>query len=193
MVPPEREKYVFGSLAKLGTKLTKSKIVTPGIITDNLVMKHMYPAGAVQPVSDGAVFTDGINDYIDFKTSMTLGSDSFSMGGWFWISSSQDSSDTYVTDGMEYSTLFGRANYPLVTNGFILRYNHSTASDADLMLLYGDGIYQATKSFSPDPVRDAWNHIMIVKNKSNLTYNLYLNLEVHIDSVILMNLFQYHL
>ena len=48
----------------LGTKLTKSKLVTPGIVTDNLVMKHMYPAGAVQPVSDGAAYFDGSEAHV---------------------------------------------------------------------------------------------------------------------------------
>ena len=61
----------------LGTKLTKSKLVTPGIITDNLVMKHKYPVEAVEPLSDGAVKlvrTDDDNgDYIDTGTSLSTG------------------------------------------------------------------------------------------------------------------------
>ena len=43
----------------LGAGLSKSGIVTPGIVTDNLVLKHKYDAGAVVPVSDGAVYFDG--------------------------------------------------------------------------------------------------------------------------------------
>lgn len=38
----------------LGASLAKASIVTPGVVTDSLVMKHMYPTGAVQPVGDGA-------------------------------------------------------------------------------------------------------------------------------------------
>ena len=40
-------------MPKLGLSIGLSntgKPITPGIVTSNLVMKHMYPAGAVQPV-----------------------------------------------------------------------------------------------------------------------------------------------
>ena len=43
----------------LGSSLSKSGIVTPGIVTDNLVLKHMYGAGEVVPVSDGAAYFGG--------------------------------------------------------------------------------------------------------------------------------------
>ena len=43
----------------LGSNLTRAGIVTPGIVTDSLVMKHMYPAGSVQPVSNGACLFTG--------------------------------------------------------------------------------------------------------------------------------------
>ena len=40
----------------LGAGLGKGGIISsiPGIVTDSLVMKHMYPVGSVQPVSNGA-------------------------------------------------------------------------------------------------------------------------------------------
>ena len=43
----------------LGTNLSRAGMVTPGIITDNLVLKHKYDAGAVVPVSDGAAYFGG--------------------------------------------------------------------------------------------------------------------------------------
>ena len=56
----------------LGTGFSRSGIVTPGIVTDNLVMKHMYPAGAVQPLSDGAAyFVQSADSNIDI-TATTL-------------------------------------------------------------------------------------------------------------------------
>ena len=48
----------------IGSSVSKSSIVTPGIVTDNLVLKHMYGAGEVVPVSDGAASFDG-DDYIN--------------------------------------------------------------------------------------------------------------------------------
>ena len=38
----------------LGSNLSRAGIATPGIVTDNLVLKHKYDAGSVIPVSDGA-------------------------------------------------------------------------------------------------------------------------------------------
>tara|TARA_R100001463_G_scaffold6332_2_gene20850 strand:- start:2951 stop:3685 length:735 start_codon:yes stop_codon:yes gene_type:complete len=61
----------------LGASLGKSGLVAPGIVTDNLVIKHMYPSGAVQLVSDGAAYFDGSDSYISasnltFGTKMTF-------------------------------------------------------------------------------------------------------------------------
>jgi len=53
----------------LGSNLSRaiSKPITPGIVTDNLVLKHNYNAGSVIPVSDGAAFFDGADDYVSFS------------------------------------------------------------------------------------------------------------------------------
>ena len=61
----------------LSSKLSSSALVTPGVVTDSLVMKHMYPAETVQPLSDGAVklvrTDDNNGDYIDTGTSLSTG------------------------------------------------------------------------------------------------------------------------
>ena len=69
----------------LSTRLNSSGIVSPGIVTDGLVMKHMYPTGAIEPLSDGAVyFVSGDKivcpDSDDF--TFTAGN-AFSVGCWF--------------------------------------------------------------------------------------------------------------
>jgi hypothetical protein len=60
-----------------------SSMITPGIITDSLVMKHMYPAGAVQPLSDGAAYfgvhTD--DDHIECGTT-ELNPNSITISAW---------------------------------------------------------------------------------------------------------------
>jgi|10_taG_2_1085330.scaffolds.fasta_scaffold64664_2 hypothetical protein len=48
----------------LGAGIGRAIVHTPGIVTDSLVMKHMYPAGAVQPLSDGACYFAGNKDHI---------------------------------------------------------------------------------------------------------------------------------
>ena len=68
----------------LGAGLSKSGIVTPGIVTDNLVLKHKYDAGAVVPVSDGAAYFDGTDDYIDLGNQATSGDD-FTMSAWVYL------------------------------------------------------------------------------------------------------------
>ena len=71
----------------LGSNLTKSGIVTPGIVTSNLVLKHKYDAGAVVPISDGAASFDGSSDYVAITTPSvfngeTLNSFNASIAGW---------------------------------------------------------------------------------------------------------------
>jgi hypothetical protein len=90
----------------LGSNLSKGGIVTPGIITDNLVLKHMYGAGAVVPVSDGAASFDGTDDYITMgDISATEGIDTMTLACW-----------AYLTDA---------AQHPFITKG---TYNNSAAS-----------------------------------------------------------------
>jgi len=48
----------------LGNNLKKSGLITPGIVTDSLVLKHKYDAGSVVPVSDGAAYFTGNGDRI---------------------------------------------------------------------------------------------------------------------------------
>ena len=56
----------------LGNNLKKSGLISPGIITDSLVLKHKYDATSVVPVSDGAAYFDGTDDYIDLGTNFIL-------------------------------------------------------------------------------------------------------------------------
>ena len=54
----------------LGNRVGKTALITPGIVTDGLKLKHNYNAGSVVPVSDGAALFNGTSDTI------TCGSDS---------------------------------------------------------------------------------------------------------------------
>ena len=48
----------------IGSSLTSGGVVTPGVVTDNLVLKHNYSAGGVVPVSNGAASFNGSSEYI---------------------------------------------------------------------------------------------------------------------------------
>ena len=72
----------------LGTSLTKGGLVTPGIVTDSLVLKHNYAAGGVVPVSDGsALFDIGNTDYINIP-STGLSLNDWTMSCWVKVGSS---------------------------------------------------------------------------------------------------------
>ena len=70
-------------MPKLGltTSLGSSGLTTPGIVTDGLVMKHMYPAGAVQLLSDGVVYFNSSNVHIDLGSQANTGDD-ITFGAW---------------------------------------------------------------------------------------------------------------
>jgi len=67
----------------LGTKTTNSGLITPGIVTDNLVLKHKYDAGSVIPVSDGAVYFDG-DDYISTTLPGSTFHNDFTISAWVY-------------------------------------------------------------------------------------------------------------
>ena len=74
----------------LGSNLSNVKsggLITPGIVTSNLVLKHKYDAGSVIPVSDGAAFFDGTNDYINCgsDSSIDMGTSAFSVTCWVYL------------------------------------------------------------------------------------------------------------
>ena len=74
----------------LGSNLSNVKsggLITPGIVTSNLVLKHKYDAGSVIPVSDGAVLFDGTNDYINCgsDSSIDMGTSAFSVTCWVYL------------------------------------------------------------------------------------------------------------
>ena len=80
----------------LGNSLKKTGLVTPGIVTDSLVMKHNYSAGAVVPVSDGSTYFDGANSRAHTAADITISGDiTFSV----WVKS-------MVGDNSDIKTIF---------------------------------------------------------------------------------------
>ena len=71
----------------LGAGIGRAIVHTPGVVTDGLVMKHMYNAGEVQPLSDGAVYFDGTNDEINFGATTAVGVNQFTACCWFKMDS----------------------------------------------------------------------------------------------------------
>ena len=78
----------------LGSNLSKPRLITPGIVSSSLVLKHKYDAASVVPISDGAVDLNGTSDYVStsfmpdyIHTNATIA---------FWINMKDFSSDQYM-------------------------------------------------------------------------------------------------
>ena len=155
----------------LGNKSTNSGLITPGIVADNLVLKHNYNAGSVHLVSDGATYFDGSGDRVNIGVINTP-SNAFSMGCWFKILTGQLE---------ERPTLMGRATWSgSHTHGVILRFDtDSSASDTTVPTVsIGDDTASTGQDFSTSPTRDVWNHIMITVDgeaTGSKTLKCYLN------------------
>ena len=145
----------------LGNNLKKTGLTTPGIVTDGLVMKHMYPAGVVQPVSDGAIEFDGSSDsYVYAEDSSSLDfTDAFSSA--CWIRPHQASADwKYVYAKGDLSS--GTQSIKLVaidTNGlYKFEVNELSASRVTSTTVLGN---------------NSWAHIACTYDKTNT--KIYIN------------------
>ena len=123
----------------LGASLGKTGLITPGVVTDNLVMKHMYPAGAVQPLSDGAVYFDGSDSYISASTLTFTDSMSFCM----WVRSDASASGAILTSYEDASNA--------VTIGIY-------GNKVDARFIGANTIQRASGTWT----HQAWNHIACV-------------------------------
>ena len=79
----------------LSSKLSKSSVITPGIVTDSLVLKHKYDASSVIPISDGSVLLDGNGDYVDFGNDSSLQA-SGSLTYAVWVYRGANSASEYI-------------------------------------------------------------------------------------------------
>jgi len=66
----------------LGSSVSKSGKAGPTIVRDGLVLKHDYSAGGNQPVSTGAAYFDGTDDYITIGDVFDLGTNDFTISFW---------------------------------------------------------------------------------------------------------------
>ena len=132
----------------LGSSLSKSGIVTPGIVTDNLVLKHNYNAGEVVPVSDGAAYFFNV-DHIDISavTMDTDGNCSFV----FWAKRTEVSSEDAV---IGHTSQSGYRN---------LRFNSNTT-----MALESESSDEATITLN-SPNDFNWHHYAIICTSGTVT------------------------
>ena len=133
------------------------------IVRDGLVMQHKYNSSAVQPLSDGAVYTEG-SEYIDLGETTTV-SGAFSVAGWFY--------PTHVTEN--YIMGVGSTDYLRINSAteITIRLNNSGKT-------LGDG------GTALDTINiNKWVHIALTRDGSNVIrayLNGVLQTETHTDS-----------
>jgi len=132
----------------LGSNLSKVGLSTPGIVTDNLVLKHKYDAGGVVPVSDGAAYFFNVDHIeVDEFTMDTDGNCSFV----FWAKRTEVSSEDAV---------IGHTS----TAGYqILRFNSNTT-----MALESASSDEATITLH-SPNDFDWHHYAIICTSGTVT------------------------
>jgi hypothetical protein len=149
----------------LGTGFSKSGLVAPGVVTDNLVMKHMYSAGAVQPLSDGAVDINADaanNEYINVG-AISLTTNDVSVSAW-----------VYVTDFVENGGIICNRESGGTEKGIILR-TDSTGPKFQALLDYGGGSFEVN---SDNANTNEWYHVCVTWDRSN-NASIYVNGVLH--------------
>jgi len=127
----------------LGSSLSRASLVTPGIVTDSLVMKHNYSGGSVVPVSDGAAYFDGDADYIALGSAIQF-ADGANWSLSFWV----NGADLEVASTVQYLTYDA--------TGWISYY------EPNRIVIYPAGGYDAAVNFasiSPGFKNNTWYYI----------------------------------
>jgi len=132
----------------LGNNLSKTGLTTPGIVTDNLVLKHNYSAGGVIPVSDGAAYLDGADDYIDLTSDVLTNATTYTVGCWI----------NYLAED-DYDWLFG-------TNATTKSFGLNKTSN-NIFYREEDGGYYSFGNNSNIPL-NTWTHLVFTSNASKI-------------------------
>ena len=143
----------------LGNNLSSTGMVTPGIVTDNLVLKHNYNAGSVIPVSDGAAYFDGDDDNI------LIGSDSsvdniFDGGGTIsgWIYA--------ISDGQgNFGRILDKASAGNGVDGWSLTVEDHSSNAVDLNFMVGHSTtYGRWTTTAREVPTHTWTHFALTYN-----------------------------
>ena len=165
----------------LGNNLKKSGLITPGIITDSLVLKHKYDAGSVVPISDGAVYFDGTDDYIDLGATFNNTEHSISVWVWFpddsdnkTIFDSRDGNDDgirlYISTSEQVLYQINGVDGNYTTSIATNTWNHIAATnDGTTSKIYLNGVLVETADTSGETISVSTNAKIGARNYSSLT------------------------
>ena len=137
----------------LGSNLSRAGIATPGIVTDNLVLKHKYDAGSVIPISDGAAYFTGTGDRIILSSNIVHDYTASTTTYCFWANRSSVNS---------WDIVLGKND--LASNNFII-----FDDDADRIAYESDtNDDSANGTISPAMSANKWHHFAVTANSATV-------------------------
>jgi len=149
----------------LGSNLTKGGAGAKTIVTDSLVLKHNYSAGAVQPLSDGAAsFVASGDDAISMgdQDNLSFGTGSFSTSCWVNVNAK----------GATQFILSKKADASYSGNGYALALGN-TGTDWTFGVSDGSTVlYPAT---AVEPNANQWYHLCGTFNTTTNVATLYVD------------------
>ena len=120
----------------LGSSITRQALTSPAIISTDRTLWAPFNTGEVVPISDGAAFFDGTDDYIDLGSKATSGDDA-TVSAWIYLL------DANPNDILAYGDLMVRMQ------------------NATTLYVYPDKGSGAGYCTVPNSL-NSWNHICIV-------------------------------
>jgi len=170
-------------MLSLGNSLIKQskRLVNLDTITDSLVLKHKYDAASVVPISDGAVYFDGTDDYIDLGG--TFNNTEHSISAWVWfpddsdnktIFDSRDGNDDgirlYVSTSEQILYQINGVDGNYTTSITTNTWNHIAATnDGTTSKIYLNGVLVETADTSGETISVSTNAKIGARNYSSLT------------------------
>ena len=139
----------------LGSNITSISKVGTSIVTSNLVLKHNYAGGAVQPLSDGAAVFDGTDDYVAIPTPSVFSGETL------------NSFDITMSAWANFKTI-NQYEAIICLGTFDLEIAPTSSTEVGIWVdnaAYGGAVYA--------PTLNVWNHYAVTK--SGNTYTLYVN------------------
>ena len=143
----------------LGNNLKKGGLTTPGIVTDSLVLKHKYDAGSVAPVSDGAAYFDGTDDYITMGDITGVdGSATLTLACWVFLR--DDGVHPFITKG-DYNSSGKCFAWDIDWGGSSGRLRFSVVNEGS------NGGFWYRNSMNQYITQNAWHHLAVTYSNTD--------------------------
>ena len=170
----------------LGASLSKPRLVTPGIVSSSLILKHKYESASVVPISDGAAYFDGTNDYVELSGAFNYNVHSISawvkptaiVGGssiFDYRDANNDGIYLYLADGdvnYQINNTDGHYNSVLTLNQW---WHIVATNDGSTSTIYVNGVSVETADTSGETINIAGTYQPRIGARSHTSPDNYFN------------------